>query len=302
MKQCPYCKAQIEDASRFCLYCMRPLEDKQVINVPRQKKAAWVIVVAIVLVLALAASILLLPKTKPDTEPTEPHKAEPSEPTEPTEPEKVWHSVAVSAAYLPDPAEGASYKLFHKSLEDIGSFSTDGRTNYNTLFASLQALYNTGEMLAIPAAYTNGSAYIHSAAKDSDGAFSFDGWMVQKNKVGDWCAIKFRTTDGGENCIGLEYYYHNANSAGVLNAYLLPTTTPEAEIAGLLTEEYQIGSIRVETDRESRQSYTDIFIENYPLEADCEYLLVVQIAEDLYEPENNRVDMLFSSLIVEKPD
>ena len=211
----------------------------------------------------------------------------------------------MSAAYLPDPAEGASYKLFHKSLEDIGSFDSRGIANYNTLFASLQALYNTGEMLAIPTVsyHTNMIlTFIHSAAKDSMDSLSFDGWHMQQFQVSDWCAIKFRTTDGGENCIGLEYYYHNANSAGVLNAYLLPTTTPEAEIAGLLTEEYQIGSIRVEADREGRQIYTDIFIEDYPLEADSEYLLVVQVAEDLYEPDGNRVDMMFSGLIVEKQD
>lgn len=32
MKNCPFCKAQIEDSARFCIYCMSPLEEKQVIE------------------------------------------------------------------------------------------------------------------------------------------------------------------------------------------------------------------------------------------------------------------------------
>ena len=29
MKKCPFCDADIEDSARFCLYCMRPLTEKE---------------------------------------------------------------------------------------------------------------------------------------------------------------------------------------------------------------------------------------------------------------------------------
>ena len=40
MKKCPFCKADMEDNARFCLYCMNPLNDKEVIP-PHQKKKPW---------------------------------------------------------------------------------------------------------------------------------------------------------------------------------------------------------------------------------------------------------------------
>ena len=36
MKKCPFCKAEIQENARFCLYCMKPLVEKEVIS-PRKK-------------------------------------------------------------------------------------------------------------------------------------------------------------------------------------------------------------------------------------------------------------------------
>ena len=66
MKQCPYCKADIQENARFCLYCMQPLVEKTVIA-PMGKKRhgiGWIIV-AVLLLGGLVTALLLLPPREP---------------------------------------------------------------------------------------------------------------------------------------------------------------------------------------------------------------------------------------------
>lgn len=71
MKTCPFCKAEIEDNARFCLYCMRSLEEKQVVAATK-KRPLWPILATGLLVLALLVWLLLPePETLPAT-PTDP--------------------------------------------------------------------------------------------------------------------------------------------------------------------------------------------------------------------------------------
>lgn len=59
MKKCPFCKAEIEENARFCLYCMSSLNQKEVIPARKRKKPQWsMIIVAIVAVFLLLAIIL----------------------------------------------------------------------------------------------------------------------------------------------------------------------------------------------------------------------------------------------------
>jgi len=62
MKKCPFCKADIEDNARFCLYCMKTLNEKEVIPPPQKKTPWWPFVLAASLVIALLAIILLIPR------------------------------------------------------------------------------------------------------------------------------------------------------------------------------------------------------------------------------------------------
>jgi len=66
MKKCPFCKAGIEDNARFCLYCMKPLNEKEVIPPPQRKPQWWPFAVAAVLLVALLVVILLIPKGNAD--------------------------------------------------------------------------------------------------------------------------------------------------------------------------------------------------------------------------------------------
>lgn len=61
MKECPYCKAQIEDNARFCLYCMKPLTEKEIIP-PQKKDMRWLF--AVVGILLVIGFIWLLPDKK----------------------------------------------------------------------------------------------------------------------------------------------------------------------------------------------------------------------------------------------
>ena len=65
MKKCPFCKADIEDNARFCLYCMKPLNEKEVIPPPQRIKPWWLLaVVGLLLVLLIAA--VVMPKEDAD--------------------------------------------------------------------------------------------------------------------------------------------------------------------------------------------------------------------------------------------
>ena len=66
MKKCPFCKADIEDNARFCLYCMKPLNEKEVIPPPQRQLQWWPFAVAAVLLVALLVVILLIPKGNAD--------------------------------------------------------------------------------------------------------------------------------------------------------------------------------------------------------------------------------------------
>ncbi len=62
MKKCPFCKADIEDNARFCLYCMKPLNEKEVIPPLQRKLQWWPFALAAVLLIALLLAILLMPR------------------------------------------------------------------------------------------------------------------------------------------------------------------------------------------------------------------------------------------------
>ena len=60
MKKCPFCKADIEDNARFCLYCMKPLNEKEVIPPPQRKKPWWLLAVVGLLLVLLIATVVML--------------------------------------------------------------------------------------------------------------------------------------------------------------------------------------------------------------------------------------------------
>ena len=61
MRKCPFCKADIEENARFCLYCMKPLNEKEVILPTKKKRSWWPLALAGVL-LVLLALVLFFPR------------------------------------------------------------------------------------------------------------------------------------------------------------------------------------------------------------------------------------------------
>ncbi len=61
MKKCPFCKADLADNARFCLYCMKPLNEKEVL-LPTKKKRPWWLLVLAGLLLVLLALVIFFPR------------------------------------------------------------------------------------------------------------------------------------------------------------------------------------------------------------------------------------------------
>lgn len=70
MKNCPFCKALIEDNARFCIYCMSPLEEKQEITPKTSRKSniRYIALAAAVIIIAAAvwALFAFMPKSQSD--------------------------------------------------------------------------------------------------------------------------------------------------------------------------------------------------------------------------------------------
>lgn len=59
MNRCPFCKAEIEEQARFCLYCMKPLNQKETPPPLQKKKQWWPFVLLAVILVAVPVAILL---------------------------------------------------------------------------------------------------------------------------------------------------------------------------------------------------------------------------------------------------
>lgn len=61
MKECPFCKAQIEENARFCLYCMKPLVEKEIVPPAREnRRLIWLLpVLTVFLIIGVLAAVLL---------------------------------------------------------------------------------------------------------------------------------------------------------------------------------------------------------------------------------------------------
>lgn len=86
MKKCPFCKADIEENARFCLYCMKPLNEKEVILPTKKKRSWWPLALAAVL-LALLALGIFFPRGNGDGAST-PTNSDPSSNAPPSVPEQ----------------------------------------------------------------------------------------------------------------------------------------------------------------------------------------------------------------------
>ena len=58
MKKCPFCKADIEDNAKFCLYCMTSLNEKKTIKTKSVKNKRWLIILAAFLCFAVVIGIV----------------------------------------------------------------------------------------------------------------------------------------------------------------------------------------------------------------------------------------------------
>lgn len=72
MKQCPNCRAELDDNARFCLSCMTSLDEKEQIPPPVRKAHRWPLVLLSSLLLGAVLILLFFPKAPSPEETAEP--------------------------------------------------------------------------------------------------------------------------------------------------------------------------------------------------------------------------------------
>ena len=61
MKKCPFCGEKLDDSARFCLYCMKPLEEKEkIVNLPDKRKKHIILVILSALAVAVLVALLFI--------------------------------------------------------------------------------------------------------------------------------------------------------------------------------------------------------------------------------------------------
>lgn len=66
MKKCPFCKAEIEENARFCLYCMSSLQEKEIIKAKQENKKRWLYIIAAFLLLVMIFALTIFALSKND--------------------------------------------------------------------------------------------------------------------------------------------------------------------------------------------------------------------------------------------
>jgi len=191
------------------------------------------------------------------------------------------------------------YSLFHSDFAGL-EFDGNGSVDFSKVAEQMNSLYASGTMKAIALA-TNSSAkmYLNYAAADTteNGDFKFNGIKLQRAKIGDYVAIKFKSPGTGNYSIVLEHFYLNANNAAAYDVYVLPGSTADSQIASLLTQDNKTGSFSIENDSvNARKNCTSQVCMGFEMEANAEYILVLAVKEDKHNPDSNRVDMMFTGL------
>ena len=104
---CPYCGARLQENARFCLYCMKPLQEKQPIRIRVRRKWLWLLPA-----LAALALLFFLPKRN------ETPRGTPTESAAPTAAEAVpttteaVPSTVQTAATEPVPVAAPNWLMF----------------------------------------------------------------------------------------------------------------------------------------------------------------------------------------------
>lgn len=148
MKNCPFCKAQLEDEARFCLYCMRPLIEKKVVPPQLRRPLRWLMVIAVmVLLLAIATLLWAILRSAPADIPSGETTQAASE-TQNSDPSEahahVYSQTSTDAAFLHTDATCTSPALYYYSCQC-------GEKGSTTFLSGETAPHTPVEDTAIPA-------------------------------------------------------------------------------------------------------------------------------------------------------
>ena len=146
MKQCPFCKAELQENARFCLYCMHSLEDKQPAEEAREHDRRWIAMIAVPLAaIILAVGVWALVRQSPNHTSTD-------------------SDISTGGDDTSDTPNGSSTASTTKTTSPHGTDTVTTTSGNNSLTGKLTTNTNTTRAAGTPSSGSRSSAPSSSTA------------------------------------------------------------------------------------------------------------------------------------------
>ncbi len=237
MKQCPKCKAEIQEEARFCLYCMTSFEEKQTIEIPKENNKRWPIIIAAIFLLSFSVTCILLFTNKGDSTNGENDASSPASVSGDTSPspeqqdgEPQGHKTSTTTsgdqAQSPSQSEGDTTNNPAANNSTTGTHAQNGNNNNTTTNSASTNATSSGNKTENSTSNTGSS----TSATTTSSQISTITYIYRDAKYGD----DFSVSANLENAVVIT----GVNTAAANGEYIIPETIDGKRVVAIMASAF----------------------------------------------------------------